>query len=103
MPQFCPNYDDCDLKKRKKKVFIKIQTVFPVEIRLSPKKKVFTEIQTVFPIEITTFLGVIAMGSIKSMGPGDIVPPCPPLGGPEGTPAPWAPLWLRLCAQRMAF
>ena len=53
---------------KKKKVFTKILTVFPVEIRWSPKKGLHRN--------------YITRGPLKSMGPGSLSPPAAPLGGP---------------------
>ena len=82
--QFGPKNDVISKKKKKKKkkVFTEILTVFPVEIRCSPKKKKcsgfsywFLSVMSMGPLKPTAFL--------KPMGPGVILPPAPPLGGPE--------------------
>ena len=61
--QFSPNYDVVS----KKKVFTEILTVFSVKIRWSAKKRSSPKFR---------------WASFELMGPGVIVPPCPPFGGP---------------------
>ena len=99
MPQFCPNYDVISKKKKKKKAFTEILTVFPVEIWWSPNKKVFRPHMLISqghfdgPLSSSWALCWARWsqrpswspwaGPLKSMGSGVIVPPCPlPFGGP---------------------
>ena len=83
---------------KKKGLPPKFQRFFRSKSSHLKKKKVVSEISSLYPAEIKLFacdfdgplslLDVIWMGPLKSMGPGVIVPPAPPLGSPASAVMP---------------
>ena len=81
----CRSFVQIMMRSQKKKFFTGILTFFSVKIRWSPKRRSYMLIpkcHLMGPFRAFLKPRGSLMGPPKSMGPGVIIPPAPPLGGP---------------------